>query len=81
MRETVYFPIAFSIFWYALLLLGPISYSGMASYQNYIMNAYLWVLVGILYRLPHLEGLQQQEMASWNPASTLAPPPAYVEAR
>jgi hypothetical protein len=26
----------------------------MAPYQNYVMNAYLWLLIGVLFRLPHL---------------------------
>jgi len=59
LRETVYFPVALSIFWYAFVLLVPFSYNGMAPYQNYIMNAYLWLLIGVLFRLPHLA--QNQE--------------------
>jgi hypothetical protein len=54
LRGTVYFPVALSIFWYAFMLLGPFSYNGMAPYQNYVMNAYLWLLIGVLFRLPHL---------------------------
>jgi hypothetical protein len=59
LRETVYFPVALSIFWYAFVLLVPFSYNGMAPYQNYIMNAYLWLLIGVLFRLPHLVRYQQ----------------------
>ena len=80
LRQTIYFPIAFAIFWYAFLLLGPITYSGMAAYQNYIMNAYVWILIGMLYRLPYLAGLEQ-EMPSRIPAPRLAPSPAYLGAR
>jgi hypothetical protein len=54
LRGTIYFPVALSIFWYAFLLLVPFSYNGMAPYQNYVMNAYLWLLIGVLFRLPHL---------------------------
>jgi hypothetical protein len=54
LRGTVYFPVALSILWYAFVLLVPFSYNGMAPYQNYVMNAYLWLLVGVLFRLPHL---------------------------
>src|SRR4029077_18595471 len=54
LRGTIYFPVALSIFWYAFVLLVPFSYNGMAPYQNYVMNAYLWLLVGVLFRLPHL---------------------------
>jgi hypothetical protein len=52
MRQTHLFPVAFAIFWYAFLLLFPLTYASLASYQNYICNAYLWLLVGILFRLP-----------------------------
>jgi len=54
LRGTIYFPVALSIFWYAFILLVPFSYNGMAPYQNYVMNAYLWLLIGVLFRLPHL---------------------------
>lgn len=54
LRETPYFPVALAIFWYAFLLLVPFSYNGMAPYQNYVMNAYLWLLIGVLFRLPRL---------------------------
>jgi hypothetical protein len=54
LRGTIYFPVAFSIFWYAFLLLIPFTYGGLSSYQNYVMNAYFWLLMGVLYRLPHL---------------------------
>ena len=54
LRQTVYFPVALAILWYAFLLLIPFTHTGMQPYQNYIMNAYLWFLVGVLFRLPHL---------------------------
>jgi hypothetical protein len=54
LRGTIYFPVALSIFWYAFLLLVPLSYNGMPPYQNYVLNAYLWLLIGVLFRLPHL---------------------------
>lgn len=54
LRGTIYFPVALSIFWFAFVLLVPFSYNGMAPYQNYVMNAYLWLLIGVLFRLPHL---------------------------
>ena len=54
LRGTVYFPVALSIFWYAFLLLIPFTYGGLPPYQNYVMNAYFWVLIGILFRLPYV---------------------------
>jgi hypothetical protein len=54
LKGTRLLPIAIAIFWYALFLLYPLTYVGLSPYQNYICNAYLWLLVGILFRLPAL---------------------------
>jgi hypothetical protein len=59
LRGTIYFPVALSIFWYSFVLLVPFSYNGLAPYQNYVMNAYLWLLTGVLFRLPDLARNQQ----------------------
>ncbi|HKW61457.1 MAG TPA: hypothetical protein VJN89_02835 [Candidatus Acidoferrum sp.] len=59
LRGSPWFPIAFMIFWYAGLLLIPITYAGMAPYQDFVMNAYLWLLLGILFRLPSLAASAQ----------------------
>lgn len=53
LRGTALFPVALAIFWFIFSLIGPHSFS-MAFYQNYISNIYLWLLVGILFRLPAL---------------------------
>jgi hypothetical protein len=55
LRQTRFFPIALSIFWFAFLLLYPMTYGGLSAYQNYINNVYLWILVGILFRLPEIQ--------------------------
>jgi hypothetical protein len=54
LRGTRFFPVAFAITWYALLLLIFLTWGGLSIYQNYINNAYLWLLVGVLFRLPDL---------------------------
>jgi hypothetical protein len=54
LRETRFAPIALAITWYAFFLLYPLTYTGLDAYQNYMCNAYLWLLVGILFRLPDL---------------------------
>src|SRR5207302_425698 len=41
LRGSPWFPIAFVIFWYAGLLLIPITYGGMQGYQDYVMNVLL----------------------------------------
>jgi O-antigen ligase len=63
LRQTPYLPVAFGIFWYALMLLTVLTYISMNAYQNFVLNAYLWILVGILFRLPHLAQLPQQVSA------------------
>jgi hypothetical protein len=54
LRGSPWFPLGFVIFWYAFVLLIPMAYIGFVAYQDYIMNAYLWILLGILFRLPEL---------------------------
>ena len=54
LKGTPWFPIAFVIFWYAFILLIPITFTSMPAYQDFILNAYLWLLLGILFRLPRL---------------------------
>lgn len=54
LRGSPWFPIAFVIFWYAGLLLFPMTYTGMQPYQDFVLNAYLWLLLGILFRLPSI---------------------------
>jgi hypothetical protein len=54
-KQTAVFPIAFALFWFISLLLFPMTFGTIATYENYIYNAYLWLLVGILFRLPGLE--------------------------
>jgi len=54
LKGSPWFPLAFMIFWYAFLLLFPITFAGMQPYQDFVLNAYLWLLLGILFRLPKL---------------------------
>jgi hypothetical protein len=70
LKGTPWFPIGFVIFWYAFLLMIPITYFGFVAYQDFIMNAYLWMLLGILFRLPtlvkeetHAQAMAQQAVA------------------
>ena len=59
LRQTVYFPIGFAIWWYAVVLLILLMYFGIVAYQNFVNNAYLWLLIGILFRLPKLAEMPQ----------------------
>jgi hypothetical protein len=52
LRGTPMFPLAFGIFWFACVVLFPLSFIGLSTYQDFVINAYLWTLIGILFRLP-----------------------------
>ena len=54
LRGSPWFPIAFAIFWYAFLLAIPMSYYGFIAYQDFVLNAYFWLLLGILFRLKRI---------------------------
>jgi hypothetical protein len=36
------------------MLFFPIGYNSLVFYQDFLVNAYFWILIGILFRLPHL---------------------------
>jgi hypothetical protein len=55
LRQTRFFPLAFAITWYVFMLLFPFTYGALSPYQNFVDNAYLWLLVGVLYKLPVLQ--------------------------
>jgi hypothetical protein len=48
-------PIAFAIFWYAFVLLIPSTFAGIQPYEDYVLNCYLWLMLGVLFRLPTLK--------------------------
>jgi hypothetical protein len=52
LRETRLFPIAVAIFWYSFLLLYPMTFGSISAFENYVCNLYLWLLVGVLFKLP-----------------------------
>ena len=66
LRGSPLFPLAFMIFWYAGLLLFPLTFAGMQPYQDFVLNAYLWLLLGILFRLPTLALSSQYAAAAQN---------------
>ena len=65
LRQTRMFPLGFAVFWFAFVLLFPETFGSINIYQDYVMNATLWLLVGILYRLP--------ELIATGPAALTAP--------
>ena len=52
LKGSPWFPVGFVILWYAFFLLGPATFGGMAAYEDFLLNAYFWLLLGMLFRLP-----------------------------
>ncbi len=69
LRGTWAFPVALSILWFAFIVLFPFTWGGIQAYQNFVINAYFWLLVGILFRLPDLV---KQDVAEQQVTSALA---------
>src|SRR6266853_4439875 len=51
LKGTVWFPIGFAIFWYAFLLVFPLTFYGFIAYQDFVLNAYFWLMLGMLFRV------------------------------
>jgi hypothetical protein len=67
-KGTSTFPLAITIWWFGFLLLFPFTFAGFAPYQNYVFNAYFWLLAGILFSLPRLS--KQGTLPSATPVRT-----------
>jgi hypothetical protein len=46
-----WFPLAFTIWFFAILLFFPMMFAGISPYEDFLLNSWLWLLLGILYRL------------------------------
>jgi hypothetical protein len=68
-KGTSMFPVAICIWWFGFLLLFPFTFGGMAPYQNFVYNAYFWLLTGVLFSLPRLN-----EQSSLLPATNMPQP-------
>jgi hypothetical protein len=73
LRGSPWFPLAFMIFWYAFLLLLPFTFQGIQAYQDFVLNAYLWLLLGVQFRLPKLAQSAQAAANSLQPAAARVP--------
>lgn len=69
LRGSAWFPLAFIIMWYAFLLLFPMTFAGIQPYEDFILNAYLWLLLGILFRLPSIALSAQFSAGAIGPAT------------
>ncbi|MDP9339098.1 MAG: hypothetical protein M3P45_09540 [Acidobacteriota bacterium] len=54
LKGSPWFPVAFVIFFYSFVLLLPMTFTSMVAYEDFIINAYFWLSLGILFRLPSL---------------------------
>jgi hypothetical protein len=54
LKGSPWFPLAFVIFWYGFVLLLPSTFGGIQPYEDFLLNAYFWLLLGVLFRLPTL---------------------------
>ena len=61
LKGTWAFPIGVSILWFVSLILFPLTWGSLVLYQNFVTNAYLWLFVGILFRLPELVKKEAEE--------------------
>jgi hypothetical protein len=61
LKQTPLFPIGFVFFWYEVYLILICTFYGLVAYENYLMNAYLWLTVGMLFRLPRLLAEKQKD--------------------
>jgi hypothetical protein len=52
LRGSPWFPLAFVILWNAFVLLLPATFGGIQPYEDFLVNAYFWLLLGLLFRLP-----------------------------
>jgi hypothetical protein len=52
LKGSPWFPIGFVIFWYAFFLLFPATFGGIQAYEDVLLNAYFWLLLGLLFRSP-----------------------------
>lgn len=54
LRGSHRFPVAFSIFLYATVLLMSMTFTSMVAYEDFVINTYFGLMLGILFRLSTL---------------------------
>ena len=55
LRGSPWFTIGFIIFWNAFMMLIPFMVGGIQPYEDFVLNAFFWLLLGVLFRLPHIK--------------------------
>lgn len=64
LKASPWFPLAMVVFWFAFMMFFPLTYQGITLYQNFVVNAYLWLLLGLLFRLPEIARTAQIQAAA-----------------
>ena len=54
LKGTQAFPLVFAVLWFAFFLLIAMTWGGITGFENFVLNAYFWLLVGIVFKLPAL---------------------------
>jgi hypothetical protein len=67
LRKTDKFGLASALLWFMFFLLVVLCSVALTSYQNYVNNAYIWLVVGLLFRLPHLNDTERGAPAAASP--------------
>ncbi|HLK03716.1 MAG TPA: hypothetical protein VKT53_04680 [Candidatus Acidoferrum sp.] len=55
LRGSPWFPVGLVIFWFTFVMLLPNMAGGIQAYEDFVLNAYLWLALGILFRLPKIK--------------------------
>jgi hypothetical protein len=51
LRGSPWFPLAFIIWLFAVLIFFPVEFVSSAGFQDFVTNSYFWLFLGVLYRL------------------------------
>ena len=51
LRGSQLFPLAFVVFLFAFLLFFPMTFTSFSMFQDFVVSAYFWLLLGILFHL------------------------------
>lgn len=54
LKGSPWFPLGFVMFLYVFIIFYPATFGGIQPYEDFLLNAYLWLLLGMLFRLPSL---------------------------
>jgi O-antigen ligase len=52
LKGTPWFPLSFVMLVFAVLLFFPMSFISFTFYQDFVINSFFWLFLGILFRLP-----------------------------